>query len=100
MQMRIIIIEILLYPNREATHDSNHSSAINISRISVEYYLLSRSIRHDTLNKWMGFHQYDLQMNQFGKFRRREPYIDITDNDYIKNKFGIFADNKLYSYAL
>jgi len=41
-----------------------------------------------------------LQINQFGKFRCREPYIIITDNNYIKDKFGIYADNKLYSYAL
>jgi hypothetical protein len=34
--------------------------------------------------KWMAFHQYDLQMNQFGKFRHREPYTIITDNNYIK----------------
>jgi hypothetical protein len=52
------------------------------------------------LDKWIRFHQYDLQMNQFGKFRCREPYTIITDNNYIKDKFGIFAENKLYSYAL
>jgi hypothetical protein len=50
--------------------------------------------------KWMAFHQYDLQMNQFGKFRRRDPYTFISDNNYINDKFGIHADNKLYSYAL
>ena len=52
------------------------------------------------LDKWMSFHRYDLQINQFGKFRRREPYTIIIDNNYILNKFGIYADNKLYSYAL
>ncbi|PKK62483.1 hypothetical protein RhiirC2_790311 [Rhizophagus irregularis] len=52
------------------------------------------------LDKWMSFHQYDLEINQFGKFRRVEPYTIITDNNYILNKFGIYADNKLYSYAL
>ena len=52
------------------------------------------------LDKWMRFHQYDLQMNQFGKFRRKEPYIALCDNNQITNKFGIYADNKLYSYAL
>ena len=48
----------------------------------------------------MSFHQYNLEINKFGKFRRREPYTIITDNNYILNKFGIYADNKLYSYAL
>ena len=52
------------------------------------------------LDKWMSFHQYDLEINQFGKFRRVEPYTIITDNNYILNKFGIYADKKLYSYAL
>ncbi|CAB4381186.1 unnamed protein product [Rhizophagus irregularis] len=52
------------------------------------------------LDKWVAFHQYNLQMNQFGKFRRREPYTIITDNNYIKDKFGIYAENKLYSYTL
>ena len=33
--------------------------------------------------KWMAFHQYDLQMNQFGKFRRRDPYTFISDNNYV-----------------
>ena len=52
------------------------------------------------LDKWMSFHQYNLEKNQFGKFRRVEPYTIITDNNYILNKFGIYADKKLYSYAL
>ena len=52
------------------------------------------------LDKWMSFHQYDLQINQFGKFRRREPYTSIIDNNYILKKFGIYAEGKLYSYAL
>src|SRR5208282_3640642 len=53
------------------------------------------------LDKWMGFHQYyDLQMNPFGKFRRREPYISLSDNDYIYNNFGIYAGDKVYSYVL
>ena len=52
------------------------------------------------LDKWMSFHQYDLQINQFGKFRRREPYTSIIDNNYILENFGIYAEEKLYSYAL
>ena len=28
------------------------------------------------------------------------PYTFISDNNYINDKFGIHADNKLYSYAL
>src|SRR5215216_4209104 len=44
----------------------------------------------------MSFHK----IIQFGKFKRRNPYTVITDNNYILNKFGIYADNKLYSYAL
>lgn len=52
-------------------------------------------------DKWNGFHQDYLQMkNQFGKFRCRGTYTFISDNDYIKNKFGIFADIKLYTYVL
>lgn len=47
-----------------------------------------------------GFHQYNLQMNQFGKFKCKELYIDFYDNNYITKKFGIYADNKLYSYVL
>ncbi|CAI2186561.1 13056_t:CDS:2 [Funneliformis geosporum] len=45
------------------------------------------------LDQWMSFHQ----IIQFGKFRRRNPYTVLT---CIKDKFGIHADNKLYSYAL
>src|SRR3954451_2191862 len=45
------------------------------------------------LDQWMSCHQ----IIQFGKFRRRNPYTVLT---CIKNKFGIYADNKLYSYAL
>jgi hypothetical protein len=52
------------------------------------------------LDKWMSFHQYDLQINQFGKFRRRGPYTSIIDNNYILENFGIYAEEKLYSYAL
>jgi hypothetical protein len=52
------------------------------------------------LDKWMSFHQYDLQINQFGKFRRRGPYTSIIDNSYILENFGIYAEEKLYSYAL
>ncbi|GES88723.1 hypothetical protein GLOIN_2v1736264 [Rhizophagus clarus] len=52
------------------------------------------------LDKWMSFHQYDLQINQFGKFRRRGPYTSIIDNNYILKNFGIYAEEKLYSYAL
>jgi hypothetical protein len=48
------------------------------------------------LDKWMSFHQ----IIQFGKFRRKNPYTVITDNNYILNKFGLYADDKLYSYAL
>jgi hypothetical protein len=48
------------------------------------------------LDKWMSFHQ----IIQFGKFRCRNPYTTITYNNYILNKFGIYAENKLYSYTL
>jgi hypothetical protein len=48
------------------------------------------------LDKWMSFHQ----IIQFDKFRRRYPYTFISNNNYIKDKFSIYADNKLYSYAL
>jgi hypothetical protein len=44
----------------------------------------------------MSFHQ----IIQFGKFRRRDPYTIIFDNNYIKDKFGTSAGDKLYSYAL
>ena len=44
--------------------------------------------------------KYDLQINQFGKFRRRGPYTSIIDNNYILKNFGIYAEEKLYSYAL
>ena len=51
-------------------------------------------------DKWASFHQYyDSSANQFGKFQRREPYT-IIDNEYIKSKFGIWVENKLYSYVL
>ena len=51
-------------------------------------------------DKWMAFHNYALQLKEraFGKFRNREPYIDI--NDDLKNKFGTFPHDKLYKYLL
>jgi hypothetical protein len=67
-------------------------------RLNFEEYMEMK--QRIPLGKWMEIHQYDLQINQFGRFRRSEPYTIITDNNYILDKFGIFAREKLYSYAL